>query len=155
MSFQEMSNYADRIGSTEMAPLGAESKPSMINLDALENPKIAIRVRYFVGNLCDSQDRAMVEHIMTNSLNTGGGLSKHGDIVVIREDHNFDRQGDYQVAIKYYEAVSKVKDAPVVEDTVAMASPPKDPVLNEDVSEDVADSEDTENADAELPKHDY
>jgi hypothetical protein len=62
-------------------------------------------MRYYVANISDDTDRQMIEHIMTMSLNCTNDLKQVGDISVFREDHTFDKEGNYMVAVKYCEVV--------------------------------------------------
>lgn len=67
---------------------------------------LEVSVRYFQANLSDEGDRNLLEHIMTTSLRGADQLTKVGNIMVIREDSTFDREGNYMVAVKYCEVVS-------------------------------------------------
>lgn len=59
------------------------------------------QIRYFVACIADDANRAELEGIMTKSLSCAGELKNHGDIFVISETGTFDRDGCYQVAVKY------------------------------------------------------
>ena len=58
-------------------------------------------IRYFVGCITDEANRAELENIMTRSLSCAGELKDAGDIYVISESGTFDRDGCYQVVVKY------------------------------------------------------
>lgn len=64
-----------------------------------------VEVRYLVANTSDIDQLETVEKIMTTSLRSLNMLSKTGDVVVFREETNFDKEGNYYVAIKYAEMV--------------------------------------------------
>lgn len=63
-------------------------------------PKSTV-IRYFVGCITDETNRAELENIMTRSLSCAGELKNPGDIYVISETGTFDKDGCYQVAVKY------------------------------------------------------
>lgn len=112
MSFNEMSDAARNFGQSESPILGRSAIAPTVNIDDPTKPRIKTMVRYLVANTCDDGDRATLEDLMTRSLSCAGTLSTPGDVLVVREDHTFDRQGDYQVAIKYYEAVKDTSPLP-------------------------------------------
>ena len=58
-------------------------------------------IRYFVGCITDDSNRAELEDIMTKSLSCAGELKEPGDVYVISETGTFDKDGCYQVAVKY------------------------------------------------------
>lgn len=58
-------------------------------------------IRYFVGCITDEANRDELENIMTKSLSCAGEIKKPGDIYVISETGTFDRDGCYQVVVKY------------------------------------------------------
>ena len=60
-------------------------------------------VKYFTANLSNLESRLRLEHILTVSLKCAGVLAKEGDIVVINESGTFDKDGTYNVMIKYFE----------------------------------------------------
>lgn len=66
-----------------------------------------IKVRYFVGCLTNEDDVLMLEHIMTKSLHGGDELQNVGDIRVISEVGSFDKDGCYQVVVKYFELMEQ------------------------------------------------
>lgn len=58
-------------------------------------------IRYFVGCISDHSNKAELEAIMTKSLSCAGDIKEPGDIFVISETGSFDRDGCYQVVVKY------------------------------------------------------
>ena len=64
-------------------------------------------VKYIVCNMNNPGDVTLAEHIMSKSLQCRGLLIKPGDILVIKEESNFDKNGEYRVAIKYIELLEK------------------------------------------------
>mgnify|MGYP003302145524 CR=1 FL=1 len=58
-------------------------------------------IRYFVGCITDQEHRFELEEIMTKSLQCGGELKSSGDIFVVSESGSFDKDGCYQVVVKY------------------------------------------------------
>lgn len=70
-------------------------------------------VKYYTANLSDAGDRATLEMILTKSLRCQGVLTTPGDIVVVTESGTFDKDGCYNVMVKYLEycAVEAQKDA--------------------------------------------
>lgn len=64
-------------------------------------PKEA-EIRYFVGCLTDEETQIRVSQLMTKSMQCQRtGLKKPGDVFVIKETGTFDREGLYQIVIKY------------------------------------------------------
>lgn len=91
---------------TETEKEFSSDTPTMSNTSPTsEVPTKKIKVRYFVGNLVDKDDVAMLENIMTTSLHCGDDLKNKGDIRVINEVGSFDKDGCYQVVVKYFEYV--------------------------------------------------
>ncbi len=62
-----------------------------------------LKVRYGSYNLSDNNDITMLEHIMTTSLKCAEALENPGDLVVVQEQINTNRDGDYIVMVKYIE----------------------------------------------------
>lgn len=61
-------------------------------------------MRYFVACIADPENRIELERIMTKSLQCAGRgntVKEPGDIFVINETGSFDRDGCYQVVVKY------------------------------------------------------
>jgi hypothetical protein len=58
-------------------------------------------VRYFTGCLNDPGTREEAERLMTASLRCGGTPRKPGDVAVISESSNWDKEGFYSIAVKY------------------------------------------------------
>ena len=68
------------------------------------------RVKYFTANLADDSLKLRLEHILTVSLTCQGQLKKPGDIVVLGESGTFDKDGCYNVMVKYLELVEAATD---------------------------------------------
>jgi len=68
-----------------------------------------IRVRYFVGALTDENDRVLLEYIMTRSMMCKDSLDEEGDVVVLSEQGTFDKDGVYNVVVKYLELMEKAE----------------------------------------------
>ena len=71
--------------------------------------KVKPQVRYIIGDVADPQFVAMLEMIMTKSLNVRDNkapMTVIGDIMVLREDTHFTKDGDYIAAVKYVEMVA-------------------------------------------------
>ena len=62
-------------------------------------------IRYFVGCLTNESNRVILEDIMTKSLRCQDQLKKLGDILVLSEQGSFDKDGCYNVVVKYMEIV--------------------------------------------------
>lgn len=60
-------------------------------------------VRYFSANLSDPKSRLELERLLTTSLRCQGTLKADGDVVVVSETGSFDKDGCYNVVIKYFE----------------------------------------------------
>jgi len=84
-----------------------------------------LAIRYFVANMSDAGERMLAETIMTRSLESQGGLSKVGDIMVITENQHFTKEGDYIIAIKYAEMISTEPVADRVDVTEAISAASK------------------------------
>ena len=79
--------------------------------------------RYYVGCLNDGVTRAEVSDLMTRSYRTQGILKNPGDIWVISETGTFDKNGLYNVVIKYAELPGA--SAPAEPETVPVPDAPK------------------------------
>ncbi|MCB5270565.1 MAG: hypothetical protein LHW56_01825 [Candidatus Cloacimonetes bacterium] len=112
MSFKEFSESAVSSGFSEAPSLGklmsgAGSGPSSNPLqEALKKKGLTLKVRYLTGAVSDDGFRMLLEDIMTRSLHRGEVLQASGDVAVLREDHTFDKSGEYIVALKYMEVLS-------------------------------------------------
>lgn len=112
MSFKEFSESASVRSGSESPSLGqiagrVGAIPSGNPLQAaLKKKGLTLKVRYLTGAVSDDGFRMMLEDIMTRSLHNGESLLAHGDVAVLREDHTFDKAGEYIVALKYLEVVS-------------------------------------------------
>ena len=102
-----MSSYGDMMESA-FGEVGASDAPSpgslltnAANMPAAFPPTTV--VKYYTANLANVESRMRLEHILTVSLRCCGVLSKEGDIVVINESGTFDKDGCYNVMIKYFE----------------------------------------------------
>ena len=62
-------------------------------------------IKYLVANGSDMLEMEFLEKIMTRSLRTQAKMEKPGDIIVIREDQTFDKEGNYLIAVKYAEKI--------------------------------------------------
>ena len=169
MSFKEMSEYADTVGGSEGPVRGFNPgiERSFINLDeeARKKSDTKIAVRYRMIDIDDAVGCRELEQIMAKSLECGGNLKEVGDIVVIREDSHFARDGSYLVAVKYYEVQADPKtkakkdkeviakihiegdsgylaEDPAGEPVSTDEEPPTPPAINNNQS-------------AEVPKHDF
>jgi len=102
MSFKEFNAALDSAGNKNLGlpPIGGHSKTP-------KNTKA--KVRYFLANVEDPGSCAMLEDILTKSMNGGGLFSEIGDVIVLREDSHFTKEGDYVVALKYVELIPKNK----------------------------------------------
>ena len=70
--------------------------------------------RYFKGNLDHAKAKAELERLMTRSMRCQAELKKSGDVCVIAESGAFDKDGGYNVVIKYLcipDSPSKPKEA--------------------------------------------
>jgi hypothetical protein len=107
MSFQEFAaNTEDTQGSQEpLVGQSASLAETLVDGDAVKKGEGAMKVKYIFINIADNGDRVLGEDIMTRSLLCAGSLRKVGDVIVLREDHAFNKDGDYLVAIKYVELV--------------------------------------------------
>lgn len=63
--------------------------------------------RYYVGCLNDDVTRAEVSDLMTRSYRSQGVLKNPGDVWVISEAGTFDKNGLYNVVVKYAEIPGK------------------------------------------------
>lgn len=61
------------------------------------------RVKFFTANLADDNSKMRLEHILTVSLRCQGVLKNVGEVVVLSETGTFDKDGCYNVMIKYLE----------------------------------------------------
>lgn len=90
---KEYLEVADSFGGDE--PLfgrGAHQQQTAIHKDA--------EVRYLVGCLTDEETQIRVGQLMTRSMHCQS-LRKPGDVFVIKETGTFDKEGQYQIVIKY------------------------------------------------------
>jgi hypothetical protein len=158
MSFVEVE---DKLGNRDGSEAPAFGNPrKVLNLDKEEAEKrqaTKIRIKYFVANMSDLADKQTVEDIMSASLDCQDSPKKPGDIAVIKEETNFDRDGNYNVLIKYLELVetkrSTLDTKPKYEKTEAI----KDEVVEsiEETGESVLDDLNIDVNSSELPKHDF
>ena len=65
------------------------------------------QVKYYTANLSDENSKLYLQHVLTVSLRCQGVLKKVGDIVVLNESGTFDKDGCYNVMIKYLELCSE------------------------------------------------
>jgi hypothetical protein len=70
-----------------------------------ESPSQKVIVRYFVGTLTNPDNQLMLEHIMTKSLQCKDQLTEVGDVLVLSEQGTFDKDGCYNIVVKYMELV--------------------------------------------------
>ncbi len=70
-----------------------------------ESASQKIIVRYFVGVLTNPGNLRMLEHIMTKSLQCRDQLTEVGDVLVLSEQGTFDKDGCYNIVVKYMELV--------------------------------------------------
>lgn len=85
-----------------------QSEPPFFGGPMYSNNKQSMQdviVRYFIGVLTNESDVVMIEHIMTKSLNCEDQLKNPGDVLVISEQGTFDKDGCYNVVVKYLEKV--------------------------------------------------
>ena len=61
------------------------------------------KVKFFTANLSDPKSKGTLEELLTTSLRCQGLLRANGDVVVISESGTFDKDGCYNVMIKYFE----------------------------------------------------
>lgn len=64
-------------------------------------------VKYYTANLSDNNNKLILEQILTKSLECQGVLREPKDIVVLTETGAFDKDGCYNVMIKYLEVLEK------------------------------------------------
>jgi hypothetical protein len=85
--------------------------PVMGQSNSIDKSKTTdIRARYFTGVLTNPNDVIMLEHIMTKSLHCKDQMVNPGDVMVLTEQGAFDKDGCYNIVVKYLELVDK-KDA--------------------------------------------
>ena len=125
MSFQEFNNAIEGTKSNQstLPPIGGYEKTP-------KNTKV--KIRYFLANIEDPSMRAMLEDIMTKSINGQGLFTEIGDVIVLREDSHFTKDGDYMAAIKYVELVANDEVTPVLAKNIADRKKPV-PVPTEEV----------------------
>ena len=58
-------------------------------------------IRYLVGCMNEPETRLQVEDLMTRSMQGRGVVKKPGDVLVVSEQGTFDKEGLYQVIVKY------------------------------------------------------
>lgn len=109
MSFLELVEAAEALknggarGANE-APIFGNTVVQSTNIKSAK--KFKQLIRYYVGNMNDPSDREFISNIMTRGLDKlESRADKDGDVIVIREDSNWTKEGDYLVAIKYVELV--------------------------------------------------
>lgn len=105
MAYVEAEEKLGGLGGSEAPVFGASKLSSKESSTGTTKTKPIVRVRYMVANMSDDSDRGMVEHIMSTSMRCKDSLGKVGDIAVVRESENFDREGNYNLLIKYLELV--------------------------------------------------
>lgn len=140
MSFKDLSSTVDLMPGSESPLFGASMAAPTAAVPQLSHEDLKIIVRYLMANLSDDNDRIVAEDVMTRSLDCANVLSKQGDILVIREETTFDRDGNYLVALKYCEVVPKHGKGALV-DTVGEIALPKE-VSGSDII-------------GEFPQHDF
>lgn len=93
---------------------GTASDVPVIGQDIWESksakPMESTVIKYFVGCLTNESNLILLEEIMTKSLRCHDQLAKVGDILVLSEVGGFDKDGCYNVVVKYLEIVED-KDA--------------------------------------------
>lgn len=65
------------------------------------------QVKYYTANLSDESSRLMLQHLMTVSLRCQGALKNVGEVIVLSETGTFDKDGCYNIMIKYLELCSE------------------------------------------------
>lgn len=81
------------------------------NTNIVPAKKLKKLVKYFVGNMDSPEDRQFVSDIMTKSLESAlTPTEEPGNIIVIREDSSWTKEGFYLIAIKYMEIVELGSD---------------------------------------------
>lgn len=156
MSYLETEEKLGDLNGSEAPTFGSTRK--VHNLDKEEAEKknaLKPRIKYFVANMSDMADKQTVEDIMSASLDCRDSPKKAGDIAVIKEDTNFDRDGNYNVLIKYLELVetrrSTLDTRPKEEKTT------KDEVVEniKETGESALDDLNIDIISSELPTHDF
>ena len=157
MSYLESEEKLGELGGSEAPVFGrGTGAPKKVTSPKKGAPESTLRIKYFVANMSDEGDRLFAESIMTNSLECKDVPKVVGDIAVIRESENFDKEGNYNLLIKYIELVRTGSSSLYTPDTVGKGSEPTPPALAADPSD---TSDDSSIADLDLsagiPKHDY
>ena len=126
--YNEMSAATTMLPGSEAPLFGTSNQPKnqMPGVPTSADTTTKLQVRYLSLTIGDPNDTLLLEDIMTQSLNCQNGLVKVGDLMVLKEESTFDREGNYLVALKYIEVVpvNYVSAAPkpvVAEDPSASA----------------------------------
>lgn len=85
---------------------GHSEAPLFGGMSSIANPSPFppnTRVKFFTANLADENSKMRLEHILTVSLRCQGLLKNVGEVVVLSETGTFDKDGCYNVMIKYLE----------------------------------------------------
>jgi len=159
MAYTEAEEKMEGMGSSE-APVFGSSKSARKSAAKSVDKMI---VKYFIANMSDDADRLYVEDIMTRSMDCKDAPVKVGDVLVIRETENFDKEGNYNLLVKYLELVnsSSISSSntpppppPPPPPPVARTDEPK-PNEAEDTMEELSKQFLKDNTPQGMPNHDY
>lgn len=101
----------DELLGGELPPIGNSPYAQGGSTTLDKHGKGKYRIRYFVANMSDENDVLMVESIMSASVACRDKPVKPGDVMVIKEETNFDREGNYNILIKYMELADPTSTA--------------------------------------------
>lgn len=96
-----MTHFADLVAAAGTMPTVELPTPQEMR-DTNPFPE-GTMVRYYTANLSDPKSKEKLEYILTTSLKCRGVLKSNGDLVVISESGTFDKDGCYNIMVKYFE----------------------------------------------------
>lgn len=102
MAATEYEKLVEQAGTRRTVELPDPTDLFSVKKSTSDFPK-GTQVKYYTANLSDNSSRVLLQEILTKSLMCQGNLRNIGDVVVIQESGTFDKDGCYNVMIKYFE----------------------------------------------------